>query len=680
MTPRLNSGEKKVHLLSPPPQFLYLISIYLLGLCLFAFLRLFFLITHFDQADQAGTADLFLSFVVGIRFDQIIILFVLLLPLLVLPWISNFRPLVRKSLVGYFILTYSLISAVALIDIGFFAQFDSHLNYLAYEYLDEGALAWNLIGADRHLSWFSVTWLILTALLFWVIVKLTRFFSNPIASASLSKRSFYFIAALALVALGMRGRAGLSPLSWGAAYFSQHRFVNQLSLNGIYTLAKSFAEENRNPRLSNLDESRRFRFTDFSKGMATVRAMLETPNETWHEGTLPLMRTAHQPNSRFGFRPNIMIVMMESWAGQHTGALGSDRGLTPSFDRLADKGMLFMNFYASGVRTNYGLGATLCSYPSLPGRAIMKRYSASHPFVSISELLHQRGYFNGFIYGGDLVFDNIEGFFREKQFDRFWGEDDFSREDKFSKWGVPDHLLFERVVAIVDSLPRPFQLTVLTLSNHEPYELPDSSVRRYFDDSDSSKVFNSLLYADHALGKFMTSMRQAPSFDSTIFLFTSDHGRYGPSRLWIDPWHFRVPLLIYSPSLIDSGGTRITTFGSQTDITPTLMGLLGGEYTHASWGRNLLALAPNDGGFAAMNVFDRIGYIDMNFFYYEKLSGPTALIRTKDIYESRTDVAAQFPDSLKLIRNKLRSFLQIADQLSSPLSPAQQSGKGSTQQ
>jgi phosphoglycerol transferase MdoB-like AlkP superfamily enzyme len=296
----------------------------------------------------------------------------------------------------------------------------------------------------------------------------------------------------------------------------------------------------------------------------------------------------------------------------------------------------------------------------------MKRYNARHPFNSLSEILHNRGYYNLFVYGGDLVFDNVEGFFTLKKYDKFYGEESLGTEYSFSKWGIPDHILFEKTTAIIDSLPRPFLLTMQTLSNHEPFDLPDSSVQRFFEDDLTSKMFNSQLYADHALGHFIDLIREKGVSDSTIFVFTADHTRFDAGRFYLDPMYFHIPLLIYSPALLGTEGRVIEKYGGQTDILPTLMGLLGGDYTHSSWGRDLLKLDDNDSGYAIMNVLRRIGYIDPRFFYYEDLGVTWAMVRTDQLHTRGVDVTYEQLDECLTIRRRLHRYMQIADQLSTP--------------
>ena len=646
--------------------FLVLIMLYALAMVFFTAFRLTFFLSFSELASGAGLWTTFKAFAVGARFDQIVILFILSPLLLVLPWINLSRPFMRIAATVYATVFFACSLFLMLADMRFYTYFDSHLNYLAYEYIGEGSMFWDLIVTDQRFVLFMVIWLVISVG-FYILVRKTLSWTRAAAHRySWKAQIIYFAAFLVLAVVGMRGRLGLAPMDWGMAVVGQNHFVNQLALNGIYTLGKSFAEEGHDPRLMYKDESERFAFVEFDKGLDFVQSMLHQPGDEWLEPDSSLLRKTSQPDSVLAFQPNIVFVIMESWASRNTGILGSPRDLTPHFDSLAGSGILFPNFYASGTRTNYGLGASLCAFPSLPGRAILKRYNARHPFVTISEILHKRGYKNYLAYGGDLVFDNVEGFFRRKKYDAFFGEDYFGKENGFSKWGIPDHVLFDRVTNLIDSLPRPLQLTVLTLSNHEPYDLPDSSVQRYLDDADSSRHFNAQLYADFAVGEFMNKMRDNPIFDSTIFVFTADHTKFRVGRFYLDPEVFRVPLLIYAPGILGDDGMVVDKYGCQTDILPTVMGLVGGDYTHQSWGRDLLKLDDSDRGFAAMNVLDRIGYIDPDFFYLERLGQAPSMIATGSLEFGGWDLKDIRPEEFRRIQKRLHTYLQIAEQLCTP--------------
>ncbi len=652
---------------APSRPFLFLGCCYLVGILFFALFRAAFLIIFRDSMPEAGTIDIIKSFLIGWRFDQIVVLFTLLPLLIVITWTGLRTRLARIAVAVFLSVVFSAVTILLLADLRFFKYLHSHLNFQAVQYATEGGrTTWHLIVSEPRFLLNMIFWACTTAGLGFLWTRLLRFTQRFPDRQSWIGQTAWFVVCLALVVLGIRGRISLSPLNWGAAYFSDNHFLNQSALNGIYTLGRAFTEEGRDPRVSYLHEPDRFPFVEFQSGLDSVRAMLSGPNNTWLEPRQSLLRTTSQPESRFGFKPNVVLVLMESWSGRYTGSLGAPDNLTPNFDSLAAHGILFTNFYAAGIRTNYGLPAVLCSFPAMPGRSIMSRYNANHPFVSLSELLHDRNYLNLFVHGGDLVFDNMKGFLTTKKYDRFYGDSELGPEQIFAKWGIPDQIVFGEAASITDTTPRPFQMTILTLSDHEPFDLPDSFVQRYFDHSEQSRIRNAQVYADFALGTFMRQMRTKPLFDSTIFVFTSDHALWGYGRMHPDPTDFQIPLLIYSPALLGDTGREVSITGGQVDILPTLMGLLGGEYTHQSWGRNLLDSAIRDSGYAVTNSNTTIGLTEGGFLYAESLGRPPALYRFADTGLIHIDIQRDYPREFSKMQLRLRTCIQIADQLSTP--------------
>lgn len=616
---------------------------------------------------------------VGLRFDTIIVLWILLPLLLALPWLPLKAAVVRWTSRLYLTATLALCLLLLLVDARFYDSLDTHLNFLAYEYFNQGTTFWHLILSDPMLYPFMIGWLIAAVLIWWWIGKLLRRAAEIPLRPKWFAYPVWFVIAFALTFLGIRGRTGLSPIGWSVAYISDNHFVNQLGLNGVYTLGRATMEEGNDPRLSYLPESERFPFIPLSAGIDTVQAMLGQPNDRWLEPGKSLLRETTQPPPPWGFKANVVIVLMESWSARLTGCLMSPlvnsrvldpikfpTDLTPHFDSLATQGILFVQFYANGVRSSYGIAATLGSFPALPGRSIMTRYNASHPFVTLSEILHERGYENIFAYGGDIVFDNMKGFLTTKKYDRLLDDGYFGKKNVFAKWGVPDHIVFDRLVTMIDTLPRPFNLTVFTLSNHEPFDLPDSSVQKYQDNSEQSRLYNVQLYADWAIGRFVRQFKEHSAFDSTIFVFVSDHTKRGEDRYLLDPLGFQIPLLIYSPKLVGEKGRCDHTTGGQIDIVPTLMSVLGGTYLHASWGKNILSDSdfPDSNDFAFLND---AAYGGMMYSYQYAWT---------DDFHSRTSLRIQLlnatdnsqlhPDKAALLKRRLRIFFQVADQLSSP--------------
>jgi phosphoglycerol transferase MdoB-like AlkP superfamily enzyme len=653
----------------PSRPFLLVILVSGLGVVLFALARLFFLLSYTDRVAGAPLTDILRCFLTGIRFDLVVVAFILAPVIMLLPWFNLQSKAVRLVTVTYLTSMYSVATLLSLVDIRFFSYFNTHLNSLALEYLDQGPTARNLVLADPKFTSFTVIWVIATVFIYFVLKRLylaTRSFPGR---RSWPSHVVYFILLAGLSFLAIRGRTATAGINWSMAIVGDNPFVNQLPLNSVYALGYSVYERDHDARLIyRSDEERGYPLEDFPAGLEYVENMLGLQNDEWLDPDKSILRRSRQAESPRGFAPNLVIVVMESWSAEFTGCLGDRRNLTPSFDSLAASGILFTDLYASGIRSNWGLAALLCSFPAMPGRSILKRYEAKHPFVALSEILHQRGYYNAFIYGGDPAFDHMQGFFTAKQYDAFYGDSHFGKDLYFSKWGIPDHVLLGRAAPLIDSLPRPFQATVFTLSYHEPFELPDSSVKRFEGDSLATRMYNCQLYADHAIGQFVGELRERPVFDSTIFVFVSDHTKIHSSRYELDRLNFHIPLLIYSPALIGAQAIRVNKVGSQTDLIPTLMHVLGGDYVHASWGRDLLRLPQDDPGFAAMNIFDIIAYIDNRYLYIEPIgSTPILYLRSElDGKEKARDIHSNHRDDFLTIQKRLRTYLQIADQLSTP--------------
>ena len=315
-----------------------------------------------------------MTYIRGIQFDQVAIL-LCLAPLSILFSFFPTSRFMKYFSVSYITLIYSFFTITLIIDINYYHYFENHLNFLALDYLGEGQYTRSLISSVSHFYLYVLFWLFLSGLLYMIIRKLIKRFSSPLP-ISLPKRLIWMLLVLAVSFVGIRGRLDRAPLDWGNAYFSQNHHLNQMVLNGVYTFFKNFDETSRDPRLSLLPEKERFPFVEQPTALQEIQELLAQPHTKYLDPENNLRReTTPQPfNPKLlRFSPNIVLVIMESWQGLYTGSLGYDKSITPRFDSLAAHGMLFTNFYANGFRTNYGLAAVLCSYPSMPGRSILKR-------------------------------------------------------------------------------------------------------------------------------------------------------------------------------------------------------------------------------------------------------------------------------------------------------------------
>ncbi|UCC44465.1 MAG: sulfatase-like hydrolase/transferase, partial [Candidatus Zixiibacteriota bacterium] len=178
---------------------------------------------------------------------------------------------------------------------------------------------------------------------------------------------------------------------------------------------------------------------------------------------------------------------------------------------------------------------------------------------------------------------------------------------------------------------------------------------------------NCLVYADHAVGGFVDAFSDRPVFDSTLFVFVSDHCLWGRHRWFTDPLNFHIPLLIYSPALLGSEGRAIDKPGSQTDLVPTLMGILGSDYVHASFGRDLRRLEADDPGFAVVNLKDRAAMSEDGVTWcIEHLGHTQYMARIDTLSGAMWYVHDSLPEDFERLLRRIRIWLQAGEQLSTP--------------
>ena len=154
-------------------------------------------------------------------------------------------------------------------------------------------------------------------------------------------------------------------------------------------------------------------------------------------------------------------------------SLGGIPGVMPNLEKIASEGILFTNFYANSFRTDRGLTSILSGYPAQPTASIMKYPAKSQSLPGISKSLRKAGYDTQFLYGGDADFTNMRSYFISMGMDNIVCDRDFPLSQRLSKWGVPDDVTFEKFYSLIKEQSRePFMKMFLTLSSHEPFDVP----------------------------------------------------------------------------------------------------------------------------------------------------------------------------------------------------------------
>ncbi len=565
-----------------------------------ALLRALLLVRNPELAAGAANTDLAWAFVVGMRFDFIIASYILL-PLvlsLLLPNGLGERRLARLWL----LFTGGIVLFLGVSEPEFYHEFHTRLNSLAIQYLKEdpstvSSMIWHGFPVVRYL----LLWAVLLAVLAWGLKLADRWTRKfGMAYPMWWARIPVFLVCAFLVALGARGtlRHG-APLRWGDAFHSQNLFANHLALNGTWSLAKAaMGNKKKDAGKTWLKAMNR------EQALARTRQLLLAPGDDLQQpDQYPVLRR-HQPGATLPHPPkNLVFIIMESFSGQFTGALGNDHGITPRFDELAQEGLLFDHMFSNGTHTHQGMFATVACFPNLPGfEYLMQEPEGQHQFSGLPALLKPLGFQDVYVYNGAFNWDNQKGFFRNQGMTRFIGRDQMENPVFTDPtWGVSDQDMFDQALRELNRMrpDQPFFAVLQTLSNHTPYALPDPlPVDKVTGFGGLDDHLTAMRYADWALGRFFDEAKKQPWFKDTLFVLLGDHGFGVKKQLGqIDLLRFHIPMLMLAPGIQDRFGKRIHTAATQVDVIPTSVNLLlGKSFTHQCWGRDILSLPADDPG------------------------------------------------------------------------------------
>ena len=611
----------------------------------------------------------------GMRFDLRLTVY-LLIPLMLS--LFSARAMAAR---GFFRFWLTLVGSITLffglMEMDFYREFHQRLNGLVFQYVKEDpktvlSMLWYGFPVVRYLlAWVVVTWLL--SLVFKGIDRVTRP-RNALSGGGAGTRSiapwymrigvFFLVLIVAVICARGTLRQG-PPLRWGDAYTTESNFANQLGLNGTLTLitaAKSRMSEDRdNIWKATLPQA---------DAQQTVRDMLLTSHDKLVEPDIAAVRRDFTPpaENTLPIR-NVVVILMESFAGHSVGALGSDANITPNFDRLSKEGLLFDHFFSNGTHTHQGMFATMACFPNLPGfEYLMQTPEGSHKLSGLPQLLSAgRNYDDVYVYNGNFAWDNQSGFFSNQGMTNFVGRDDFVNP-VFSDptWGVSDQDMFDRGAQELKARQdgKPFYALLQTLSNHTPYALPENlPVERVTGHGSLDEHLTAMRYSDWALGQFFEKAKKEPYFKNTLFVVLGDHG-FGNNRQLteMDLGRFNVPMLLIGPGVQEKFGQRSSIVGTQVDVVPTIMGRLGGQTRNQCWGRDLLNLPEGDKGFGVIKPSGSeqvVAIISGNRILIEPTEMPAKLLTYTLGAKPHAEEVPDAPDTEELKR-KLESFLQTA--------------------
>jgi phosphoglycerol transferase MdoB-like AlkP superfamily enzyme len=163
---------------------------------------------------------------------------------------------------------------------------------------------------------------------------------------------------------------------------------------------------------------------------------------------------------------------------------------------------------------------------------------------------------------------------------------DFPDKAKKHQWGVNDEITFDTLYSIINRQPkeRNWHITYLTLSSHEPWEVPYNGIP-------DDEIANSFAYTDSCLGAFVEKIKKSEEWKNLLIVCIPDHiaGRYQHNADRTDRRRNQIPLLMLGGAIREP--KRIETLCNQTDLAATLLAQMQLPTDEYKFSRNILSPA-----------------------------------------------------------------------------------------
>ena len=383
-----------------------------------------------------------------------------------------------------------------------------------------------------------------------------------------------------LLFLPIRGGITVSTMNTGQAYYSQNAYLNHSAVNPLFSLFESITHQE--------DFASQYRFMKDKEADKIFATMTSTSDEN----TYPLLNEATFKKGT----PDILIVIMESFASDIMPSMGSYKDVAVCLDSIAQQSILFTRFYANSFRTDRGMVSVLSGYPAQPTTSIMRYPRKTSQLPSIARnLAKYKNYKTTYYYGGDADFCNMRSYLVSQGYQHIISDANFPIEDKLSKWGVPDHILAARMMKDIKAQQnekRPMLRILQTSSSHEPFEVPYHRLK--------DKRLNAFAYTDSVMGAIVREYRKLPRWKNTLIVFVPDHvGGYKENLNDHDRSRYQIPLILAGGAI--SRPMKVGIIGSQHDIAATLLGQLGVEHREFTFSKNMMSDATPKFAFFAVN-------------------------------------------------------------------------------
>lgn len=530
----------------------YLLRLSLFWWIFFSLFRICFIVWHHHKLRDGITMEVMQSLTAGYRLDFSAISYLILVPF-VLWGIQQFfkNRIVHRVNHVYNVLLICIVAILSIANIIMYGEWGTLLNYRALTYI---------IYPKEVMAFTTVTHLLLAVVVIaaFTIIGIMLYRRIVINFSYIFeqywKRGLLLCIFPVMIFIGVRGGIQQIPINESSACYSLHQINNHIATNNLWYLGHSLLD---------------------AKSDRNIYAFMEPENATATRQRLFQVKGDSTTVVVNGSQPNVVFILLESWTADVIKSLGGEQRVTPWFEEMTKQGLLFTQAYSSGTRTDQGLVSVFSGFPAQPNNSIITIPSKAEKLRSICKDFLGLGYSTSFYYGGEIGFANMKTYLVNSGFATIIDKNNFTADQLNSKWGAHDEFVFSRQLQDLTKMKQPFFSALLTLSTHEPFQVPRLS--EFQGSNEEDKFRNAAYYTDQCLKEYFEQAKKEAWYKNTLFVLVADHGHHLPQNTDINhPKAKRIAMMLYGEVIKEAyRGKNFDRITGQNDIPAILLNQLG---------------------------------------------------------------------------------------------------------
>ncbi len=301
---------------------------------------------------------------------------------------------------------------------------------------------------------------------------------------------------------------------------------------------------------------------------------------------------------------NVVILIVESMGKEYIGSFNPDldgghyQGYMPFIDSLVQKSMTFKYSFANGRISMDAMPSILSGLPMMVEPFFLTPASLND-VEGLPSMLAREGYSSAFFHGAHNISMGFSAYAHSIGYQSYYGLDEYCQSSKYGgmddfdgKWAIWDEPFLQFTLDGIHGMKQPFLATVFTASSHHPFGLPEQ-YRDSLRDEGGSPIHKCVRYTDLALRRFFARASREPWYQNTVFVLVADHTNQSTHDVYkTDLGLYCIPIIFYTPDGSLKPALRDDIIVQQTDITPTLLHLLGYGKPYLAFGDDVLAADP----------------------------------------------------------------------------------------